>query len=304
MLPLFLALLATAQFKPSLPPPQAPELNQPTYSVEVKLVRLIVSVKDRTNAAVTRLQKEDFHVKDSGVSQSIVTFERNTSVPLSVAILIDTSASTNIELHNEEASLLRFLPTLLNAGNTEDVFGLFSFNWRTTLEVGYGRNLRNAEHVLARLHGEGGTSMYDAICLASDTLRRREGRHVMLIVSDGGDTASYRKFEDALRALQAADTVIYPIIVVPIEGDAGRNMGGEHALQLLARSTGGRNFYPDSFAHLDQAFSEILTDLRTQYLLGFYATGVPEQSGRYHPVAVTLEEPGFEVSTRSGYFEP
>jgi Ca-activated chloride channel homolog len=311
---LVLAVLGWGQFKPAKPtPPQnmpappptvVPSPNDPTFSVEIRLVRLLVSVKNQAGAPETSLDRDNFRVWDSGIPQTIVAFERNTSVPLSIALLIDTSASTNIELHNEETSLLRFIPTLLNAGNASDTFALFSFNWRTTLEVDYSRNLKGAERVLTRLHGEGGTSMYDAICLASDTLRRREGRHVMVIVSDGGDTASYRHFEDAQRALQAADTVIYPIVVIPIEGDAGRNMGGEHALQLLATSTGGRSFYPDSYSHLDEAFNDILTELRTQYLLGFYPRGIPERGGMYHPVSVRVDKPNLRVATRSGYFEP
>jgi Ca-activated chloride channel family protein len=146
--------------------------------------------------------------------------------------------------------------------------------------------------------------MYDAICLASDTLNHREGRHVLVVVTDGGDTTSYRKFEDAARAAQEADTVVYPIVVLPIEGDAGRNLGGEHALRQLADSTGGRMFYPESFSHLDSAFAEILKELRTQYLLGYYPRGTLEQARRYHPIQVKVNQPGLRVSARSGYYEP
>lgn len=303
------ASLAAGQFKPANPAPQQQPASQspsdtPTFSTEVRLVRLIVSVKDATGAPASDLQREDFQVADSSIGQKISVFERNTSLPLSVAILIDASASTNIQLHNEQTSLLRFLPTLLNAGNPQDTFSLFSFNWRTTLEIDYGRNLHGAERALNRLHGEGGTSMYDAICLASETLRSREGRHIMVIVSDGDDTASYRRFEDALRSLQSADTVLYPIVVIPIEGDAGRSIGGEHALQLLATSTGGHSFYPDSYSRIDEAFTQILRELRTQYLLGFFPSGVPEIPGRYHPIAVRVDKSGLKVSARSGYFEP
>ncbi len=94
------------------------------------------------------------------------------------------------------------------------------------------------------LRGEGGTSLYDAVYLASDALTGREGRHVLVLVTDGGDTTSYKHYNDALAAAQRADAVMYPIVVIPIEGDAGRNTGGEHALATLASSTGGRIFYP------------------------------------------------------------
>jgi Ca-activated chloride channel family protein len=243
-------------------------------------------------------------VLDSGVAQDIAVFERNTSLPLSVAILVDTSGSTQIELHYEVDSVLKFIPALLGAGNPEDTFALFSFNYRTNLEADFSRSARRAERALHALHGEGGTSLYDAIYLASDELSGREGRHVIVVVTDGGDTTSYKRYEDALFAAQRADAVLYPVVVIPIEGDAGRNTGGEHALATLASSTGGRIFNPDGFDQLDQAFSEILQELRTQYLLGFYPRGVREQSRLFHPVKVQVRDSSLRITARSGYYEP
>lgn len=307
-----LSALCSAQFKPVESPSKSiPEAHaqksaegQPTFSVKVNLVRLLVSVRDKSGALCTNLKKQDFVIKDSGTPQEIAVFERNTSLPLSVAILIDTSGSTETNLHYEEDSVLRFVPTLLDAGNPEDTFALFSFNWRTNLEVDYSRNRRRAEHALHALHGEGGTSLYDAVYLASDTLSGREGRHVLVVVTDGGDTTSYKHYQDALAAAQRADTVIYPIVVIPIPGDAGRNIGGEHALATLASSTGGRIFYPEGFDRLDEAFTDILRELRTQYMIGYYPQNVPEEPHRFHPVAVEVRDASMRVSARSGYYEP
>ncbi len=218
-------------------------------------------------------------------------FERNTSLPLSVAVMIDTSGSTERDLHYEVESVLRFVPTLLNAGNADDTFALFSFNWRTNLESDFSRSLKRAERALHGLHGEGGTSLYDAIYLASDNLADREGRHVMVIVTDGGDTTSYKKYPDALAAAQRADVVMYPVVVIPIQGDAGRNTGGEHALATLAASTGGRIFYPEGFDRLDASFADILRELRTQYMLGYYPHDVREQARSYHPIKIDVPKP-------------
>ncbi|MBV9266648.1 MAG: VWA domain-containing protein [Acidobacteriaceae bacterium] len=294
------AALSAAQWKRADGSPS----DEPTFSIKVNLVRILVSVKDATGAPVTNLNKDDFEVSDSSVPQKISVFEQNTSLPLSVAVMIDTSGSTAIDLHYETDSVLRFVPTLLNAGNSDDTFALFSFNWRINMDVDYSRNLKRAERVLKTLRGEGGTSMYDAIYLASQTLGGREGRHVMVIVTDGGDTTSYKKFDDALQAAQGADVVLYPIIVVPIENDAGRNLGGEHALATLSAATGGRIFYPGGYEKLDSAFAEILKDLRTQYLLGFYPQGVVEQPRRYHPVSVKVHGSRLRIAARSGYFQP
>jgi len=309
---LLCAGLALAQFKPANPEQQHPlePLPQkapgqpPTFSVKVNLVRLLVSVRDSSGAVVTHLNKGDFQVFDSGVPQEISVFDRNTSLPLSVAILIDTSGSTERDLHFEEDSVLRFLPTFLGAGNPADTFALFSFNWRTNLEVDYSRSQKRAERALHALHGEGGTSLYDAVFLASDTLDGRDGRHVMVLVTDGGDTTSYKKYQDALTAAQRADVVMYPVVVVPIASDAGRNVGGEHALATLAVSTGGRIFYAEGYERIDQAFSQIIEELRTQYVLGFYPKDVIAEPRRYHPVSVQLKQSALRVSARSGYYEP
>lgn len=301
--------VAWTQFKPAPAPsatqkPSRPTQEAPSFSVKVNLVRLLVSVRDESGAPVTNLNKQDFELFDSGLPQDVAVFERNTSLPLSVAILIDTSGSTRIDLHYEVDSVLKFIPTLLQAGNPDDTFALFSFNWRTNLEVDFSRNQHRAEHVLHALRGEGGTSLYDAIFLASDTLSDREGRHVMVVVTDGGDTTSYKGYLDALKAAQRADVVMYPIVVVPIANDAGRNIGGEHALATLAESTGGRIFNPQSFDQLDQAFTQILQELRTQYLLGYYPKNVREEPSLFHPVKVEVRDRSLRVSARSGYYQP
>lgn len=305
---LLATVLAWGQFKPAdtIParPPSEAQADSPTFSIKVNLVRLLVSVRDAAGSLLTTLSKEDFRLADSGVQQSIAVFERNTSLPLSVAVLIDTSGSTEKDLHYEVTSIQHFISTLLMAGNADDAFALYSFNWRTNLEADFSRNERRADRALHALHGEGGTSLYDAVYLASDALAAREGRHVMIVVTDGGDTTSYKQYTDALKAAQRADAVLYPIIVVPIEADAGRNTGGEHALATLAQSTGGRTFYPQSQDQLNVAFADILKELRTQYLIGFYPQGVRESVHSYHPVNVQIPRPALKISARSGYYEP
>lgn len=311
VLALVLALPLGAQFKPANPKPQQPvEPKQPNssgetphFAVKVNLVRLLVTVRDSSGGLVTHLRKEDFHVLDSGVPQEIALFEQNTSIPLSVAVLLDTSASVQSDLHYEADSVLRFLPALLDAGNPQDAFALFTFNWRTSLEADFSRSRKRAEHVLRALRADGGTSLYDAVYLACDALSDREGRHVMIVVTDGGDTTSYKRYQDALAAAQRSDVVLYSIVVVPIAGDAGRNTGGEHALATLAESTGGRIFYPEGFARLNSAFEDIIRELRTQYLLGFYPQNA-EEPKRYHPLRVVLRDPTLRISARSGYYEP
>jgi Ca-activated chloride channel family protein len=154
---------------------------------------------------------------------------------------------------------------------------------------------------LKRLKGEAGTSMYDAIYLASGDIQDRTGRHVLILVSDGGDTVSSKTYQDALRAAHDADVVLYTILVMPISSDAGRNIGGENALTGLSASTGGKVFAP-GVNGLDMAFEEILRDLRTQYMLGFYPKGVPLTKDPFHKLTIKAARPDLRVVSRTGYY--
>ena len=229
-------------------------------------------------------------------------FERQTEQPLSVAVLVDTSASTGIQLRYELDSVSKFLRALLGEGNPNDTVALYSFNWQVNLVSSYTRRFARVDQQLKQLKSEGGTSLYDAIYLASRELELRNGRHVMVIVTDGGDTTSVKDFHQALEAAQLSDTLLYPVLVVPITNDAGRNVGGENALTTLAAGTGGRVFLPTLGAELDRAFSDILRELRTQYLLGFYPKDVPPAEDRFHTLRVSVQGPNLRVITRNGYY--
>jgi Ca-activated chloride channel family protein len=280
------------------------QAQAPRFSINSNLVRLLVSVRDRqTGAIVTNLSKEDFEINDNNVSERVAVFERNTSLPLSIAILVDTSASTRKDLSYETSSILKFLRAVKQAGNADDALAVYSFNWQVRMEVGYTRSEQRAERVMKLLHGDGGTSLYDAVYLVSQDLSDREGRHVMVVVTDGGDTTSYKKFDDAVKSSLTADVVMYPIVVIPIENNAGRNLGGEHALETMARSTGGNTFFPSGAGELDGAFGEILRALRTQYLIGYYPVNSTGKR-QYHSVKVTTKDARYAVTARSGYYEP
>ena len=248
------------------------------------------------------LNKSDFSVYDNGVKQDIAVFDRETEQPLSVAMLVDTSASTGIELHYELDSVSRFLRVLLGEGNPDDTVALYSFNWEVRLLTSYTKRFARVDQMLKQLKSQGGTSLYDAIFLASHELEFRSGRHVKVLVTDGGDTTSSVNYHQALEAAQLADTIMYPVLVVPITNDAGRNVGGENALTTLAAGTGGRVFTPSLGAQLDRAFDDILRELRTQYLIGFYPKDVPAAKDRFHTLKVTVQGRNLRVSTRSGYY--
>jgi len=259
-------------------------------------------VKDASGGLVGGLTKSDFTITDNGAPQEIAVFEQNTEQPLSVAIMLDISGSTGKDLKYELDSLHRFSKALFGSGNPKDQAALFTFNHDVARASVFTRRLNVLERAMRGLKSEAGTSLYDAVLLGADELRNRDGRRVMIVVTDGGDTTSSTTFHQAMEAAHRNDAVVYSILVVPIVNDAGRNIGGEHALEQFANSTGGKVFQPTLGPALDKAFDSILRDLRTQYLLAYYPKNVPLTRNRFHAVKVETKTPGLRVQSRSGYY--
>jgi Ca-activated chloride channel homolog len=275
----------------------------PTFSVDVKLVNVIATVKDAGGRPLGGLEKENFRLLADGVPQEIALFERQTDRPLSVALLFDASLSVAKEMRFEQEAALRFARSLLGAGaHAADRISIFSFSSYVDQVERFTASLDRLKLALSRIRPESGTSVYDALTLAADTLSPREGRKVIIIITDGGDTTSTATYHEALRAAQLADVVVYSIIVVPVTSDAGRNLGGENALKTISGSTGGLWFRQHGEQDLNEAFQEIQRDLRVQYLLGFYPRGMPADPGKYHRLEIQVNREGVRVLARSGYY--
>jgi Ca-activated chloride channel family protein len=286
---LLLAILAIAQDAPvkyprppvkgSAPPSQAsaqpPAANdpgdkdqkEPTYKVDVKLVNVYVTVQDQHGSPVAGLTKDNFKLTEDGVPQNIAVFGRESELPLSILLSIDASLSTKKDIHLELDSARKFAHDIVRPN---DRLAVFQFSERVDQLTGFTSNLQAIDAGIARVHTGAATALYDAIYLGSHSLSGREGRKVMIVVTDGGDTMSQEDYQTALRAAQQAETMVYSIIIVPIESSAGRDIGGEHALIQISNDTGGKYFYASGIAQLDEAFHKVSEELRTQYLLGYY----------------------------------
>ena len=287
------ALAAAASLGAQEPPP--------TIRVNVNLVHVVATVKDPAGRLVGTLQKDDFEIRDNGVPQEVAVFARQTDQPLSVALLVDISGSTAKDLKYETDSAARFLRTFLAEGHPEDQVALYSFSYDIN-RGDFTRNYASLERQLKVLHGDSGTSLYDALFYAAGELENRQGRKAIVVVTDGGDTTSSHDLKQALKQAQLADTVVYPIVVLPITNEAGRNIGGEHALEFMAEGTGGRTFYPDPSTQLDKTFADILAELRTEYMLGFYPHNVPLTKDPFHRLEVRTRSGQLRVSARNGYY--
>ena len=272
------------------------------FRVNVRLVRVLATVRNLSGELVGALAKDDFTIFDNGVKQEVAVFERQTEQPLSIALLVDNSLSTAIDLRYEVDSVSRFLKAVFSEGNPQDAVAFYSFSYDVARLATFTRRRERLEEAARQMKPSSGTSLYDAIYLVSRDLELREGRRVIVVVTDGGDTTSVKTFPAALEAAQLTDAVLYAVLVVPITNDAGRNLGGEHALASLAAGTAGRVFTPSLGLDLDNAFAEILKELRTQYFLGYYPRGVPPGVDRFHRLEVRLSNPNLRVVARSGYY--
>jgi Ca-activated chloride channel family protein len=307
------AVAQTANRRPSTPPPakprtvdgstasSSPEAAEQTFKVDVKLVRVIATVKDKHGEPVGDLEKSDIRLTDNGAPQEITLFEKHTAQPLYVAILLDISGSTAKEMKGQTAAVGRFVSALFREGNPDDRASLWTFNWQIGNDVPWTRSPGRFNETMKHLKAEAGTALYDAIWMASHDLADREGRHVMIVVSDGGNTFSKKDFHAAREAAHAADAVIYPVLTMPITNMAGRNIGGENALTTFAQETGGKVFAP-GIQGIDRAFADILHDLRTQYLIGYYPRKVPLSKNRFHQLDLKTVNPDLHVVSRTGYY--
>jgi Ca-activated chloride channel family protein len=274
--------------------------QQMTLRVDVKLVNIYVNVTDQNGAIAGGLTREDFALFEDGRAQQIAVFERQSELPLNLTLAIDTSSSVRKDLTEEANAARRFARVLLRS---QDQMSLMQFATEARVLTPFTNNLSQIEHGLNQLRGDWATSLYDAIHQASRQLGSREGRRVLVLVSDGDDTASKATYTEAVEQALRNEVMIYTIIDVPIVASAGRDLGGEHAMITLAEQTGGKSFYV-SDGGLEKAFARVSEDLRTLYLLGYYPHN--QEPGRaFHRIQVTIPRAAagaFHLRFRTGYY--
>ena len=285
--------------------PAMAQNQQPELRIDTKLVAVYTNVTDKTGAIVGGLTKADFRVFEDGRPQEIGVFERESQQPLAMTLAIDTSGSTFKDRALEQEASKRFIHALLRQ---QDQMSLLEFGTDVRQLTSFTNKMQELDHALGNLRGSDATALYDAIYLGSQGLARKDGRKVLVLVSDGGDTAKSTTYDQALEQALRAEVMIYSIIDVPIEASAGRDLGGEHALITLAEQTGGKSFYADA-AGLDKAFQQVSDDLRTQYVIGYYPKN--QEPGRnFHRISVTVPRAGkdqsgedqFNIRYRTGYY--
>lgn len=255
--------------------------------VETNLVNILASVLDANGRPVLDLAQDAFELTEEGVPQKIERFEAETNRPLDLALMIDASASTFKDLKFENEAAAHFIRQVVRPGDT---LAVFEFSESVTQVSEFSDDVPMLQAAARRITPGAGTSLYDAIDLGSNALRRRpEGRRrAILLVTDAGETTSASKFEDARRAAIASEALLYSIVIRPIKSESGRNTAGEHALITITDSTGGAQFILDELNQLDMLYERIDRELRTQYLLGYYPRPTPPP-GTYRHVLLNAK---------------
>lgn len=313
------AVVALTLAAPAMPGPARPQQPQQpqqggVIKTEVGLVSLFATVRDKNKRIIADLKQEDFRVSEDNQDQKIAFFSRETALPITLALLLDTSLSEQFMIGAIQDMGSNFLSRILRKGDEAlvmsfdtDVDLLSDFtDDRKQLERAVRRARINADQtnvagnpgpIGGQLHV--GTALYDAIYLACrEKLNTEAGRKAIVIVTDADDQGSKVRIEEALEAAQRTNTVIHILLVW--DSRYGANSG---AAKKLTEETGGRAIAANSEKKLAQAFDEIMEELRTQYTLGYYPANTA-RDGKFRKIHVDTSNKDLKVLTRKGYYAP
>jgi VWFA-related protein len=294
--------------------------DEPTIKVDVDVVNILFSVRNRHGGLVGNLEKTQFSMFEDGKQQEIKYFTRETDLPLTIGLLIDVSASQGNLIGTEQDAASQFFGSVLRK---KDLGFLISFGAEAELLQDY---TNSAQLLRAGLQGlkvnssvgglhpgpvptvyqPRGTILYDAVYLAaSEQLRGQVGRKVLVLITDGEDQGSRYKIEQAIEAAQKADAIIYGFYYVDrgFYMHNGFGFGGvsDSALRRMAEDTGGRVFHIDRKISLQEAFKELQDEMRSQYALGYTPTN-SVKDGKFRRIEIRVPDKELKVQARKGYY--
>ena len=295
--------------------PQEPPAQGEAIKTQVSLVNLFATVRDKNKRIVGDLKKEDFRITEDNQEQKIAFYSKEVALPITLALLLDTSGSEQFMLSAIQDAGSSFLRRILRKGDealvmsfdsdvdllsdfTDDHAQLDRAVRRSRINIPSGGSIGgNPGPVGSRQIT--GTALYDAIYLAcGEKLNSEAGRKAIVIVTDAQDEGSKVRIEEAIEAAQRTDTVIHVILVA--DPRYGANTG---AAKKLAEETGGRVLSASSEKKLMEAFDEISVELRSQYTLGYYPTN-GERDGKFRKIKVETANHDLKVLARKGYYAP
>ena len=294
--------------------PQEPPAQGQTIKSQVSLVNLFATVRDKNKRIVGDLKQEDFKVAEDNQDQKIAFFSKEVALPITLALLLDTSGSEQNMLGAIQQAGSAFLGRVLRKGDEAMVMSFASdvdlLSDFTDDKAQLDRAVHHAQISIpdqgARAGNPGpigsrqitGTALYDAIYLAcGEKLNTEAGRKAVVIVTDADDQGSKVRIEEAIEAAQRTDTVIHILLVADF---GGANTG---VARKLADETGGRVLSANSDKKLLQAFDEISEELRSQYTLGYYPSN-SQRDGKFRKIKIETANHDLKVLARKGYYAP
>ena len=279
--------------------------QQPTFRAETDLVNFGVTVTDRQGTFLTDLTADDFEILEDGKKQTVKYFTRGdetVSAPeLHIGLLFDTSGSMGEDIQLARSAAVKFLNTLTDAKDITLV------DFDTEVRVSrYGQQdfPRLVERIRAR-KPDGFTAMYDALGLYLQDADVDDGRKILVLFTDGGDTRSTIGFADVMTLVRASDVTVYAVGFVENQPSNAR---GQQRLRLtqIAQESGGEAFFPLSMKHVEMAYDKIVAQIRAQYSVGYVSTSTAFD-GRWRKVEIKVRRPDLKdlrLQTRKGYFAP
>ncbi len=311
------------------PREELPQDSDEVVKVETNLTNIFFTAADKNKRFISNLKATDIRVLEDGQQQDIFTFQSNIDLPLSIAILIDTSASEERTLPDEKEAARAFLEDVLRP--SRDEAAVVSFTGETTLEQGFTGNVERLRRAIDRIEFvppsgyigggvvvtgtppisgtnqglAGSTAIWDAVWATSEELIGESAEHTrraIILLTDGDDTSSKMKMHEAVERAQKADALIYAIGI----GDRYTFNVDEGALRKIAEQTGGRAYFPRNERDLRDSFVQIQRDLREQYLVA-YSPSNKARDGSYRRIEIQITNPdlrqqNLKLNYRSGYF--
>ncbi len=308
--------------------PPVDDDDDEVIKVDTEVVNVLFTAQDRQRRLLTSLKQEDVRLLEDGKPQEIVAFSRQVDLPLSLAILVDTSISQERTLPEEKIAAMSFLETVIRP--SKDEVAVISFTGEATLEQGMTNNLTRLRRAIERIrvatvsgHIGGGvvvgtppisgdnqavsgsTAIWDAVWVTSDEIlgpAPERTRRAIILLTDGVNTFGKKKLDEAVQSALRAEAIIYSIGI----GDDYYGGVDKGALNKISERTGGRAYFPRDERELRQAFAQIQEEMRSQYLIAYEPTN-QNRDGSYRKIDIQLTSPDLQkqkvkVSHRQGYF--
>ena len=279
---------------------------QPAFRTGVELVSLNVTVTDGDNRYVTDIEADSFQLYEDGALQNMTFFTR-TQLPISLALMIDTSASMTEKMSTAQEAAIGFAKRLRN----EDQATVIDFDSRVNILQEFTNSIDELNAAIRRTSAGGSTSLYNAIFISLKELGKVGAttvdeirRQAIVVLSDGEDTSSLVEFDEVLELAKRSDTVIYPIGLRSRDIRTRRGFReADFVLRQLAQETGGRAFFPEQVDDLQEIYQRISDELSSQYTMG-YTSKNPLRNGQWRRIVVRVDRPNVAARTKQGYYAP